>query len=1310
MKKHCQTKTIKKLRSFLAAILAAATVVAAIPSAAFAQVIGTGITETGDGATSPLWSGNIAASFAGGSGTPSDPYLIATGEQLAAVMHFDDIASVSDRTGMYFKLTADILLNYPDSLSNAWAPMGSEYIPFNGSFDGNGHKVIGLYIDTNTSERGLFGRIGTSGVVKNLGVTDGKVRTNKDYAGGICGYNLGKIIDCYNTSTVNVYNTGGYGGGIAGYNSGTISNCYNTGSISGTGSFSTDKTLKVGGICGLNQGIVTDCHNEGGIFGSDYASDIGGVCGECMPVLFSDPLTSGYTKNCYNTGNVTGNINVGGVVGDADAVIVTDCSNSGTITGSKKTGGICGNSIDDTSVSNCDNTGIVKGYSYSGGVCGYVDNSDITNCFNLGSVTSNNNTGGVCGYSDGSEICDCYNDGTIDGATYTGGICGYGISASILRCYNTASITGTTYVGGICSYLNKSSEISCCYNSGTLACYSNCIGGLVGSFNSSALNNSYNIGNIYNKGDKQDVGGLIGYGPTTDSQDTSISNCYAVCTISGSTVSLLGACNSSCISHSNIYFDITVSGGSADEFSKTTMQLTAATALSDLGFDSNYWTKKSNSGECLYYPDLTAFDDDEAYFKPGKPAITSLTPGNGQVTVTWDGVTGASRYGVYYYLNSGSELSGMTTDTSFTVTGLTNGTKYGFAVVACVNGIWTKAGIEDIVYETPLKVPSPRFAVKTGDGQVDVSWTTVAGASKYSVYTYLNGQYIPVTVTTGTSATISGLTNGTKYGVLVLACINDSWTDINAENLIYITPGEVPSPVITAVPGDCKVTVSWTEVTGASRYSLYYYLDDEFNYVGSTSGTSMVAVDLTNGVKYGFLVLACVDDNWTATDKSNLVYATPEGYPDLMFNVKAGNANAVVSWEEHPDATQYAVFYYLNGKYTSAGKTSGTSITVNGLTNGVEYGFIARALIDSEWTEFSFSDLVYATPFIAEKPIVMATPGVGQVSLFWGAISGATNYAVFVKDGTSWKSLGATGTNNSYTATGLTGGTTYTFGVKAYVYGTWSEMSDPVSATPTAAVTPAPTNVKAVPGDSKVTLTWDAVEGATNYAVFLRKGTAWLKIGSSGTNTTFTSRGLANGGKYFYMVKAYVNGVWSEESAIVSAIPVCITPQNVKASAGDSKVTLTWDAVPGASNYAVFLRKGTTWLKIGASGAGTTFTSRGLANGGKYFYMVKAYVNGSWSDESAIVSAIPVCITPQNVKAVGGTGEATITWDAVSGASNYVVLVKKGTSWVTLGAAGTKTTYTAKDLTGGETYYFVVKAYVNGAWSDMSETVSASVS
>ena len=339
---------------------------------------------------------------------------------------------------------------------------------------------------------------------------------------------------------------------------------------------------------------------------------------------------------------------------------------------------------------------------------------------------------------------------------------------------------------------------------------------------------------------------------------------------------------------------------------------------------------------------------------------------------------------------------------------------------------------------------------------------------------------------------------------------------------------------------------------------------------------------------------------------------------------------------------------------------------------------------------------------------VKAVAGNGQVTLSWSAVSGASNYSVLMKKGTEWLTLASTGTKTTYTATGLANGGKYYFAVKACVGGSWSASSEIVSASPLGNIVPQ--NVKAVAGDGKVTITWSAVKGASNYAVFLKKGTSWLNVGSAGTSTSFTSRGLANGGKYYYMVRSYVNGTWSNPSAVVFGIPTRITPQNVKAFAGDGKVTLTWDAVKGASNYVVFMKKGNTSFNLGSAGTATTFTSKGLTNGSKYYYTVKAYVNGSWSDDSAIVSATPVCTTPQNVKAVGGAGKATVTWSAVKGASNYVVMMKKGTLWISLGSAGTKTSYTATGLASGGKYYFAVKAYVNGAWSDLSDAAPASIS
>ena len=253
-----------------------------------------------------------------------------------------------------------------------------------------------------------------------------------------------------------------------------------------------------------------------------------------------------------------------------------------------------------------------------------------------------------------------------------------------------------------------------------------------------------------------------------------------------------------------------------------------------------------------------------------------------------------------------------------------------------------------------------------------------------------------------------------------------------------------------------------------------------------------------------------------------------------------------------------------------------------------------------------------------------------------------------------------------------------------------------------------PQNVKAAGSNKAATITWDAVENATNYAVLMRKGSSWVTLGSTGTSTTYTAENLVNGGKYFFSVRAYVNGAWSDYSTVATAFPTAgIIPQNVKAIGGDTKATITWDAVEGATNYSVLVRKGTEWVTLGASGSNTVYTARNLVNGGKYFFVVKAYVNGKWSAASDVVTAFSVGIIPQNVKAEGGDTIATVTWDAVSGATNYAVLMRKGTSWVTLGATGVDTSYTATGLVNGGKYFFVVKAYANGAWSDASVIVTA---
>ena len=57
-----------------------------------------------------------------------------------------------------------------------WEPIGPEYCPFKGTFEGNGHKITGIYINSEENYQGFFGQ--NKGTIKNLGIENGYIYTN----------------------------------------------------------------------------------------------------------------------------------------------------------------------------------------------------------------------------------------------------------------------------------------------------------------------------------------------------------------------------------------------------------------------------------------------------------------------------------------------------------------------------------------------------------------------------------------------------------------------------------------------------------------------------------------------------------------------------------------------------------------------------------------------------------------------------------------------------------------------------------------------------------------------------------------------------------------------------------------------------------------------------------------------------------------------------------------------------------------------------------------------------------------------------
>lgn len=187
----------------------------------------------------------------------------------------------------------------------SWKPIGNETNKFEGTFDGNYHKINNFYINSSSKYQGLFGI--NSGIIQNLIMNSGSIKGGT-FTGAIAGYNTGTINSCGNHIDVN--SIGIEVGGIVGAINGNVYNCYNLGNITGTGrDNSTYNETFTGGIVGFaNSGKIYNCYNQGNIK-SKYRF-AGGILGG----LTYRATTWKYLANCYNTGTISASEREGSIL------------------------------------------------------------------------------------------------------------------------------------------------------------------------------------------------------------------------------------------------------------------------------------------------------------------------------------------------------------------------------------------------------------------------------------------------------------------------------------------------------------------------------------------------------------------------------------------------------------------------------------------------------------------------------------------------------------------------------------------------------------------------------------------------------------------------------------------------------------------------------------------------------------------------------------------------------------------------------------------------------------------------------------
>ena len=226
-----------------------------------------------------------------------------------AIYTADDLNNIrNNRSGKYI-LMADIDL----SSATNWTPIGNKSSYFSGTFDGNGHVIKNLNIESTSDYTGLFGY--TSGAkIQNLGLENVNVK-GSDYTGGLIGYsNNTNIYNCYVSGSVQGSDHTGML--VGSFNSGGVAFIHTSGDVTGDGQY-------IGGSIGDLEGLIEKSYSETNVknisSSNYYSSYIGGLVG----------YLTGTAANCYSNGSLTGKLK-GGMVGANYSTIKNSYTTSGT--------------------------------------------------------------------------------------------------------------------------------------------------------------------------------------------------------------------------------------------------------------------------------------------------------------------------------------------------------------------------------------------------------------------------------------------------------------------------------------------------------------------------------------------------------------------------------------------------------------------------------------------------------------------------------------------------------------------------------------------------------------------------------------------------------------------------------------------------------------------------------------------------------------------------------------------------------------------------------------------------------------------
>jgi len=722
-----------------------------------------------------------------------------------------------------------------------------------------------------------------------------------------------------------------------------------------------------------------------------------------------------------------------------------------------------------------------------------------------------------------------------------------------------------------------------------------------------------------------------------------------------------------------------------------------------------------------------------------------------QVTLTWtDNSSEETGFEIERKTGAGGTYARITTAsanaTSYTNTGLTQGTEYFYRVRAVSGSNYSQYSNEISVTTQTLPAPSNLTATPLSSSQIRLTWTDNSSDETYFYIEYkTTGNFISLgsVAANTTTYTHSNLAQGTTYTYRVKAYnTSNNIYSAYSDEVLATTPVLPPPSALSATAfSSTQIQLAWTD---NSTDETNFHIERKTGAEGAYSQIASVGANvttyadtgLTQNTEYYYRVRAYNSSNAAYSAYSNEISATTAtlNAPSNLTTATLSYLQIKLIWTDNSSDEQY--FYIerkagASGTYSHVASVSAniTTYTDYNLAPNTEYYYRVRAYNGSGYS--AYSNEAGATPLSLNAPsnLTASILSSTQIKLTWtDNSSDETYFYIERKTGASgtYSTLTSVSANiTTYTDYNLAPNTEYYYRVRAYNGSVYSAYSNEVSMTTQTLNAPSSLTAAAL-SSSQIKLTWTDNSSDETYFYIERKTVAsgtYSTLTYVGANvTTYTDSSVSDNTEYYYRVRAYNGGgysAYSNEAGATTPILPLNAPSNLTAAALSScEIRLTWADNSSETNFYIERKTGAsgTYSYLTYVGANvTTYTDFSLLENTEYYYRVRAYNGGAYSaysNEAGATTPIMALNAPSNLTAAAlSTSQIKLTWTDNSAEEKHFYIERK------TGAAGTYsyltyvganiTTYTDFCLQPNTEYYYRVRAYGDGGYSSYSNEAGA---